>query len=199
MYQRTPVAEMTAESPIKLAHIVLRSTNVPAMRRWYMTVLNAREIVSSGEGDACGLTYDDEHHRVLIIGMPPEDVERQQSLGALFEQINERRKAPGLEHVAFTFNGIGVLLGNYRRLKAAGIEPVLCVNHGPVMSMYYLDPDGNNVELQTDTMPMDMAAEFMYSEEFLNNSIGAPYDLEILCSMYDEGVPLKEIASYGFQ
>lgn len=198
MYPRVPVDQMPVESPIKLAHIVLRSVNVPAMREWYLTALNGKEIVNGGEGNACGLTYDDEHHRVLIIGMPPQDVERQQALGDLFAQINERRKAPGLEHVAFTFNGIGVLLGNYRRLKKQGIEPVFCVNHGPVLSMYYLDPDGNNVEMQTDTMPMDMATEFMFSDVFLNNSIGVPYDPEELCEMYDSGVPLKEIASYGF-
>lgn len=199
MYKRQLLDEMPAESPVKLAHIVLRSVNVPAMREWYLTVLNAREIINGGEGNACGLTYDEEHHRVLIIGMSPQDVERQKALGDQFAQINERRKFPGMEHVAFTFNGIGVLLGNYRRLKKLGIEPAFCVNHGGVLSMYYLDPDGNSVELQTDTMPMDMATEFMYSEAFLNNSIGAPYDPEELCTMYEAGEPLSRIANYGWE
>jgi catechol 2,3-dioxygenase-like lactoylglutathione lyase family enzyme len=189
---------MPPEPPIKLAHLVLRSANVPAMREWYLKVLNAREIVEGG-GNACGLTFDEEHHRLLIIGMPPKDVEYQQSLGDLYAQIDQRRQMSGLEHFAFTYNGIGALLGQYKRLLADGIAPVFCVNHGPVLSLYYLDPDGNNVELQTDTMPMDMATEFMYSEEFQENSIGMPYDPEELCRLYDEGTPLSKIAAFGWK
>ena len=60
----------TTISPTKLAHVVFRSANYEAMRDWYVAVLGAR---ISYEGDAvklCLITYDDEHHRVAVIGMP---------------------------------------------------------------------------------------------------------------------------------
>ena len=69
---------------------------------------------------------------------------------------------------------------------------------GPIALAADMDPEGNNVELQTDTMPMDQAIEFMYSEAFANNSIGAPYDPDELCDMYEQGVPLSKIAQFGW-
>jgi catechol-2,3-dioxygenase len=196
-YQRTPLDEMPAVPPVKFSHFVLRSTDPEALTKWYLTVLNAKVIFAGGSGGA-GLTFDEEHHRLAIIGMPPRDVEKQLAIGDVFAQTDKRRQMSGLEHVSFTFDGLGQLFANYKRLKKEGILPVMCINHGPVMSMYYMDPEGNNVELQTDTMPMDQAIEFMYSEAFANNSIGAPYDPDELCDMYEQGVPLSKIAQFGW-
>ena len=42
---------------------------------------------------------------------------------------------------------MGELLGNYRRLKAVGIMPVWCINHGITTSIYYADHDGTMLEL----------------------------------------------------
>ena len=36
------------------------------------------------------------------------------------------------------------------RLKDTGITPYWCINHGFTLSMYYRDPDQNQVELQVD-------------------------------------------------
>ena len=38
----------------------------------------------------------------------------------------------------------------YLRLKKQGIVPHTCMNHGFTTSLYYLDPDGNEVEIQVD-------------------------------------------------
>ena len=42
--------------------------------------------------------------------------------------------------MAFTYEKLSELLGNYERLRDRGIKPVWCVNHGPTTSMYYSDP-----------------------------------------------------------
>jgi catechol 2,3-dioxygenase len=39
---------------------------------------------------------------------------------------------------------------SYLRLRDAGIEPDICIDHGMTLSSYYSDPDGNRVELQVD-------------------------------------------------
>jgi len=36
------------------------------------------------------------------------------------------------------------------RLRELDILPVMCLDHGMTISMYYADPDGNGVEIQVD-------------------------------------------------
>ena len=47
------------------------------------------------------------------------------------------------------FQGINIL-ADRKALKAEGIEPFWCINHGPTISMYFKDPDANRVELQVE-------------------------------------------------
>jgi hypothetical protein len=69
----------------------------------------------------------------------------------------------------------------YRQRKARGIQPVWCVNHGPTTSIYYRDPDGNQIETQVDNFDtIDEANTFMASKEFAENPIGTDFDPEEL-------------------
>jgi catechol 2,3-dioxygenase-like lactoylglutathione lyase family enzyme len=197
MTRRIPLADMPLARPSKLSHIVLRTAQPKALKDWYVSALNAWVVFEGDGGAGYGLTFDEEHHRIAIVGMAPNEAEAETQM-KFFDKIDKRRSLSGLEHISFTFDGIGKWLGNYTRLKSLNILPVLCINHGAVISTYYLDPDGNSVELQTDTLPMDQAFEFMYSEGFTENPIGAPYDPEQLCEMYEAGVPLHEIARHGW-
>ena len=47
-----------------------------------------------------------------------------------------------VEHIAFTYAGLGDLIHTYKRLQKLGIEPEWCINHGGTTSMYFADPDG---------------------------------------------------------
>ena len=47
------------------------------------------------------------------------------------------------------------LLDTYQRLKSDGIVPHGCLDHGMTTSFYYVDPDGNSVELQCDNFGGD--------------------------------------------
>ena len=64
-------------------------------------------------------------------------------------------KGPGVNHVAYTWNDLGELVGLYRRLKGYGIVPVRPIKHGLTLSMYYADPDGNLMEFQIDVLEPD--------------------------------------------
>src|SRR5262249_13116282 len=97
--------------PAKLAHIVRRTSRLDAMVDWYRVVLGA-EVVHS-DGILAFLSYDDEHHRLAIAGIP-----------GLAEPSPH---AAGTDHVAFTHADLGDLLYTYARLKAAGIEPYWCI------------------------------------------------------------------------
>src|SRR5262247_4152256 len=134
--RRQKLAERGRVAPIKLAHIVRRTSRLDEMVTWYQTVLGAE--VAHSDGMLAFLTYDDEHHRIAIAGIPGLEA--------------QPAKAAGTDHIAFTYGDLGDLLHTYRRLQAEGIEPFWCINHGPTISFYYKDPDGSRVELQVDTM-----------------------------------------------
>ena len=164
-------------SPSMFAHFVLRTANRGPLCDWYVKVLNARKVF---ENDYISfITYDDEHHRVAFIQVP--DLEKPSD------------KAWGLAHVAYTLANLGQLLGTYRRLKADGIVPVRTINHGPTVSMYYKDPDGNQVELQVDAFDKAGAASYFSSEPFAKNPIGVLFDADRMAADYEAGVPEAEL------
>ena len=166
--------------PQKLAHVVRRTARFDDMVRWYCTVLGA-EVVHS-DGTLAFLTYDDEHHRIAIAGIP--SLEDQPAMAA------------GTDHIAFTYGDLGDLLQTYRRLEAAGITPFWCINHGPTVSFYYKDPDGNRVELQVDTMPSAEAIDaWMRSGEFAANPIGVVFDPDEFIARYQAGEPLATLTA----
>jgi catechol 2,3-dioxygenase-like lactoylglutathione lyase family enzyme len=99
-----------------------------------------------------------------------------------------------VHHVAYTYAGLGDLLATYRRLKAGGIAPARCINHGPTTSMYYRDPDGLRVELQVDNFAtMAEAHAYFAGPDFAENPIGVLFDPEQLIRDYEAGVPLDEL------
>jgi catechol-2,3-dioxygenase len=165
-------------APSLFAHFVLRSSNMQRMVDWYTTVLNMR--VVKRNDFICFLTYDDEHHRLAIVniaGLHAPDA-----------------KAWGLAHVAYSFRNVGELLSTYRRLKAKGIEPYRPIHHGPTLSMYYHDPDGNSVEMQVDCFKTkEEASAYFQTEAFTRNPIGVDFDPETLVAAYERGVPEAEL------
>lgn len=77
---------------------------------------------------------------------------------------------------------------SYSQRKDLGIEPSWCVNHGPTTSIYYTDPDGNEIETQVDNFDTnDEANEFMASPYFAENPIGTDFDPEELIKRLKSG------------
>ena len=99
--------------------------------------------------------------------------------------------------MAFTYEHLDDLLATYERLKAAGIEPILPINHGMTLSLYYADPDGNQAELQIDTMTPDEAERFMASDTFEANPIGVPFDPDDLITRRRAGASVESLVAYA--
>jgi catechol-2,3-dioxygenase len=180
--QRRSLSDVTragAPSPAKLSHIVVRTGNVSKLRDWYLTVLSAR--VSYENDMLCFMTYDDEHHRVGIVQLPT------------IPDGPGPASSPGLEHVSFTYADLGQLLANYRRLKALGIEPFWTINHGPTLSLYYRDPDGNKVELQVDVFGTAEEVNGFLAQHYPENFMGIIFDPEEMIGRYEAGVPIAEL------
>ncbi len=173
------------KSPIKLAHVVFRTSRFAEMVEWYKKVLNS---TPAFESDTIAfLAYDDEHHRVAFINVP-----------GLTEQPAGQA---GVHHIAFTYENLQTLLDNYERLKAIGVEPLWPVNHGPTTSLYYADPDGNQLEFQIDNYDtVEEAGEFFFTDAFATNPIGVDVDPASLRERLEAGedqVALKRRAPSG--
>ena len=161
-------------SPRKLAHVVFKTSRYQELIAWYKTVLNAETAFSNDV--LTFLSYDDEHHRIALINTP--NLEAQEA------------RFCGLHHVAFTYENYNALLTTYERLRDLGIKPVFVINHGPTSSMYYQDPDGNQIELQIDNYDtIEEATEFFYSPAFAENPIGVEFDPDEMVRRFRAGEP----------
>ena len=165
-------------SPSRLAHYVLRTNQLERLVEWYCRLLDAR--VNFANDKISFISYDDEHHRIALVAL---------------EEYAEKGEAVqvGFYHAAFAFDSLGKLLDNYVRLKALGILPYRCINHGPTVSLYYRDPDRNDVEMQVDTFPDSASTNaWMRSEAFRKNPIGILISPEAMLAKRAAGVPDAE-------
>ncbi|MBL8383834.1 MAG: VOC family protein [Burkholderiales bacterium] len=152
--------------PRKFAHVVYRTRRFDEMIAWYTKVFGAE--VQFQSPVLAFVTYDEEHHRMAFLNLGAVDPEG---------KLDDRRGAVGVDHVAYTFGSLRDLLENYAQLKALGITPYWRLHHGITISMYYADPDGNQMEFQVEACPSVAAANaFMHGPGFAENPIGVEFD-----------------------
>lgn len=172
-------------SPQRMCHIVLRvlPEKYQAMVDWYVALLGGR--VVWGNDVLSFITYDDEHHRIAITGRP----------GTHPRGGGDATSSSGLAHVSFAYGTLEELLTAYaQRRRLHGIRPTWCVNHGPTTSIYYADPDGNEVETQVDNFATaEEATAYMKSDEFRENPMGVDFVPEELIKRLEAGEADSEL------
>lgn len=171
-----------------LAHFGLRTVDLPRAVDWYARAFGAR--VNFRNGHAAFMSFDDEHHR-FVLWDDGETGERPEN-------------ARGVDHVGFGCGGPSDLADQYERLKELGIKPAAAVNHHFTSSLYYRDPDGNEVELTCDNFPTkEGCAEFMATSEMAEAMqppfFGAEFDPEELLRRRREGSSDRELARIGLE
>lgn len=168
--------------PAKFVHVVYRTRRFEEMVRWYENVFDAK--VQYRNPVLAFMTYDDEHHRFAFVNLAvlqPEGCEK------------DRQGSIGVDHVAYTYRALAELLDNYVQLKEQGVLPYWCVHHGITVSMYYGDPDGNQMEFQVDSYSSNADANaFMYGPGFDANPIGVEYDPDDWLARMRAGAPDSE-------
>jgi catechol 2,3-dioxygenase-like lactoylglutathione lyase family enzyme len=170
----TPATGRALAAPAKLAHFVLRTSRYEEMLKWYQHVLKAHVVY--GNEYLSFLTYDEEHHRIAILKVD--------GLSAPVGEIS------GVHHIAFTYRDLQTLFDNYELLKAEGVNPVYVLNHGPTTSLYYADPDGNQLEFQVENYDtVEESTEFFYSDAFKDNPIGVEFDPQEFADRLRAGEP----------
>lgn len=158
----------------RIAHVVMQTRRFEAMLAWYQTVFGAR-VVHRNPAMAF-MTFDEEHHRFALLDL---DMAAPGGPGV--------RGDVGVNHIAWTLDSAADLLGQYERLKQAGILPVWQVHHGVTLSLYYADPDGNQTEFQVEANLMADGVPFMESARFAANPIGVAVDADALLARLKAG------------
>lgn len=153
--------------PAKFVHVVYRTRRFSDMLKWYETVFDAQ--VRYQNSGLAFLSYDDEHHRFALVNLdvyaPAQDAPKDHT-GLI-----------GVDHVAYTYASLHDLFENYAQLKEQGIKPYWTIHHGTTVSMYYADPDGNQMELQVDCFQnADEANDYLKGPGFALNPVGVEYD-----------------------
>ncbi|MCY1273265.1 Biphenyl-2,3-diol 1,2-dioxygenase 2 [compost metagenome] len=179
---QAPAAGAERIVPMKMAHLVFRCADRKTMVDWYRALFQA-ELVFEDEV-LTFITYDDEHHRLAFFNMP--------NLPPKSDEVT------GVHHIAYSYRSIGDLLNTYLRLKPLGILPFWCINHGPTTSLYYRDPEGNDIELQVDNfIDAADAAAFFHTDTFANDPIGLEFDPEMMVEMWRNGASDAELCQLG--
>ena len=168
-------------------HINLKTTRLQELIDWYGTVVGA-EVNFQFPGGAF-LSNDAANHRIALIALP------------VFNDDPEKISRTGAHHVAFEYDTLDDLLATYLRLKAEGITPGGCLDHGLTTSFYYFDPDNNGVELQADNYgAWAESTRFIQSDpRFAADPIGKPVDPDALVEARRSGLSASEIHERAYK
>ncbi len=165
----------------KLHHVTIKTSRLDEMIDWYSVVIGAK--VNFKDKVAAWTTNDDANHRIAFLAVP--------GLG----DDSDKTKHNGMHHCAFEYDSFADLMSSYDRLRKAGVEPAFCLDHGLTISLYYKDPEGNFVELQSDNFgDWKLSTEFMRtSTDFATNPIGTFFDPARVYEKFKSGADFKAL------
>ena len=175
---------MSTDAPViepKFHHANLKTTRLQEMIDWYRTVVGVEVLFQNDVG--AWMSNDAANHRIALTVFPN------------VTEDPDKDNHDGLHHTAFEYDTFDQLNSSYLRLKAAGIEPAGCLDHGMTLSYYYRDPDGNHVELQVDNFgDWAKSSAFMREgPEFHADPIGKFVDPDRVAAAYAAGETFEQI------
>ena len=162
-------------------HVTIKTSRLQEMVDWYRLVIGAE--VTFQDANNAWTTNDEANHRVAFLYVPG------------LQDDPDKVKHTGMHHSAFEYASFADLMGSYERLKAAGMQPAFALDHGLTISLYYRDPEGNYVELQSDNFgDWKASSHFMRtSPDFAANPIGTFFDVEQVSNAHAAGRPFASL------
>lgn len=142
--------------PERIGHVVIKVSDLNRSRAFYTEVLGMEVMNDTPEAGLLFLAnHRRDHHELALLEVGTGA--KQPEPGTL-----------GLVHIAFRLETQEKLEAAYRELKARGVPISFTVNHGVTNSVYFTDPDGNELEVYCDNPPeihRDMPNSYMGMEK----------------------------------
>ena len=115
------------------------------MERFYCDVMG---FTVTDRGQALGfdlvfLSRDpDDHHQIVLATGKPANIPPN-TVNPMF--------GPAINQISFWMDGLSELRLLHGKLLDAGVKPITPIDHGLAWSLYFPDPEGNNLEAFVDT------------------------------------------------
>jgi catechol-2,3-dioxygenase len=119
-----------------LGHVLLRVLDLERSKKFYTEVLGFRVLEEDPEHGGVFLALDGQSHAIDLFAAKDVEAARRQTPGVR-----------GLGHVAFRVDSEAALRDAYTTLGAHGVEITRSIDHVSQKSIYFLDPDGNTIEI----------------------------------------------------
>jgi catechol-2,3-dioxygenase len=151
---------------VAFSHVGIHVTDLDGMERFYTRLLGlvatdrGRLDTPRGPVDLVFLSRDpDEHHQLVLCSGRPREAD--------CNVVNQ---------LSFRVDGIGALRQLYCRLQSEQVDEIAPVTHGNAVSVYFLDPEGNRIELFFDTpwyvtQPLREPVDFSLSDQALMRDV----------------------------
>jgi catechol-2,3-dioxygenase len=164
-----------------LHHVTMKTSRLDEMIKWYEFVVGAQ--VQFRDAGAAWMSNDAANHRVAFLAVPG------------LSDDPQKIQHNGMHHSAFEYESFADLMDSYDRMRKGGVEPAFCLDHGLTISLYYKDPEGNFVELQSDNFSdWKLSTEFMRtSPDFAANPIGTFFDPAKVYDAFKAGIEFKAL------
>ncbi len=131
--------------PERIGHVVVKVRDLKRSAKFYSEVMGL-QIMKMEPGFKMGFFASNgrDHHEIAVMEVGPD-------------APVPPSHAIGLAHIAFRLRDETHLRAAYNDLKANGIKIITAVNHGVTKSVYFQDPDGNQLEVYCDGVPDEVA------------------------------------------
>ncbi len=125
----------------RVGHVVIKMRDLEAAKHFYRDILGMK-ITDEREGFGVFFRFDDYHHDIAVF------------------KVNEDAEAPqknqvGLAHIALIADSLETVKSMYQTLKAHDVPIVRTVDHGITRSVYFKDPEGNELEIYCEVPEVD--------------------------------------------
>ncbi|MBC8240711.1 MAG: VOC family protein [Alphaproteobacteria bacterium] len=131
------MTEMQAPTAtLKLGHVVLKMRDLEKAKGFYRDILGMK-ITEERPGFGVFFRFEDYHHDIAVFKVDDDATPQEQN------QI-------GLSHLALVTDSLEAVKTMYRRLVAHEVPIVRTVDHGVTKSVYFKDPEGNELEIYCD-------------------------------------------------
>lgn len=185
--------------PLKLTltEVVLRTCDLARLATFYERLLDERRVRDLTPTYPPSRRRADAPTRMRFIPLDPK-----RSFGgdmlAIFEcegaDAAEGSAGAGLHHFQMRLEGLPELFGTFVRMRNAGYLPVTAQNHGLGTSFYYLDPDGNRVELNARNFgSIEEEETYAATPDFAANPSGHEIDAAGILARHAAGESLQKL------